>query len=204
MDSKVYFITGIGTDVGKTVVSAIVSEALQATYWKPIQSGSVEGTDRKTVEALCSDAVKTLPEEYIYEAPVSPHLAAEMENSEIDVSRLLLPDVKGNLVVEGAGGLLVPITRGFLFADWIKTLKIPVIVVSRHYLGSINHTLLTVAQLKQLEVPVAGIVFVGAENTDTESIIEQHTQVPVLGRIPVVDELTPDFIATEAKKLNLS
>jgi len=204
MDKHVFFITGIGTDVGKTIVSAIVSESLQATYWKPIQSGASEGTDRQIVERLCTDAVRTLPENYLLKEPVSPHLAAEMEGVEIDITTLTIPQVDGNIVIEGAGGLMVPITKDYLFADWIATYKIPTIIVSRHYLGSINHTLLTVAQLLNLNVPIAGIVFVGEENKDTEKVILQHGGVKVLGRIPIAKQLDKAFVTEQAKKLHLN
>lgn len=204
MNKRIFFIAGIGTDVGKTIVSAIVAEALQAIYWKPIQSGASEGTDRDTVERLCSDAVKTLPENYLFHAPVSPHLAAEMEGVEIDVSTLKIPQVEGNLVVEGAGGLMVPITKNYLFADWLAQYKLPTIIVSRHYLGSINHTLLTIAQLRQLDVPIAGVIFVGEENVDTEKMILQHGKVICLGRIPIAASLDKDFVSKQAKNLHLN
>jgi dethiobiotin synthetase len=204
LQGKQYFVTGIGTDVGKTIASAVLAEALQATYWKPVQSGATEGTDRETVRQLCSAQVKTLPEEYVFAAPVSPHLAAELEGVEIELDRLAPPKVEGNLIIEGAGGLMVPITKDFLYADWIEHHKLPTIVVSRHYLGSINHTLLTLDHLKRLAVPVAGVLFVGAENKDTESIIVRFTQVPVLGRIDIADRLTPAFIAEQAQRLTLN
>ena len=202
MDNKKYFITGIGTDVGKTIVSAVVCEALKATYWKPVQSGSEDGTDRATVESLCSPAVKTIPESYVFKAPVSPHLAAELENDTIDISKLQVPQVTGNLVVEGAGGLMVPITHEYLYADWISEKQLPTIVVSRHYLGSINHTLLTIRQLQQLGVPIAGIIYVGEENKDTEQVIQHFTGgIHVLGRIDWAKQLTKDFIVEQSKKL---
>jgi dethiobiotin synthetase len=202
MDNKTYFITGIGTDVGKTIVSAVVCEALKATYWKPVQSGSADGTDRATVEYLCSPAVKTIPESYVFKAPVSPHLAAELENDTIDISKLQVPKVTGNLVVEGAGGLMVPITHEYLYADWIGEKQLPTIVVSRHYLGSINHTLLTIKQLQQLGVPIAGIIYVGEENKDTEKVIQHFSGgIHVIGRIDWANELTKDFILEQSKKL---
>ena len=203
MDKQVFFVTGIGTDVGKTIVSAIVSEYLRATYWKPIQSGAADGTDRETVARLCSDAVRTLPENYLLKEPVSPHLAAAMEDVEIDITTLSIPQVDGNLVIEGAGGLMVPITNDYLFADWIAAHKIPTIIVSRHYLGSINHTLLTIAQLRNLNVPIAGIIFVGEENSDTEKMILQHGGVKALGRIPIAKQLDKAFVTEQAKKLHL-
>jgi len=201
---KHYFVTGIGTDVGKTIASAVLAEALQATYWKPVQSGATEGTDRKTVQQLCSTQVNTLPEEYVFDAPVSPHLAAELEGVEIELDRLTPPKIAGNLIIEGAGGLMVPITKDFLYADWIEQHKLPTIVVSRHYLGSINHTLLTIEQLKRLDVPIAGILFVGHENVDTERIITKFSQVSVIGRIDLADELNSEFICQQSKRINLN
>jgi dethiobiotin synthetase len=133
---------------------------------------------------------------------VSPHLAAELEDVTIDVSSLQVPKVQGNLVVEGAGGLMVPITHDYLYADWISEKQLPTIVVSRHYLGSINHTLLTIKQLQQLGVPIAGIIYVGEENKDTEQVIQHFSGgIHVIGRINWASELTKDFILEQSKKL---
>jgi dethiobiotin synthetase len=200
--TQAYFVTGIGTDVGKTVVAAILSESLRSYYWKPIQSGSDDGTDSNTIQSLCSDFVKIIPELYCFKAPVSPHLAAEMENSEIDVEQLVLPNVSGNLIVEGAGGLLVPITKKVLLIELIEKLNIPVILVSKHYLGSINHTLLSINALRQRSIPIKGVIFVGDENPDTEQQIQSFGNVQMLGRIPIVDELTPEFIREQALTLS--
>ena len=143
-----YVITGIGTDVGKTVVSAIISEALEAHYWKPIQAGDLDNSDSLKI-AEYTEKVKVLAEGYRLSQPMSPHAAAEIDGVEIQRSDLKLPEVSGNLIVEGAGGLMVPVNNdGLTFADLIEDWNLPTIVVSRHYLGSINHSLLTAEVLK--------------------------------------------------------
>jgi len=195
---KTYFITGIGTDVGKTVVSAIVSQALNATYWKPIQSGTIDTYDRYFIEEFCTDKVTTIPEWLALKAPLSPHAAAKLENIEIDVTKLHLPKIDNHLVVEGAGGIMVPITDDFSFLDLMNRWKIPVIVVSKHYLGSINHTLLTLEVLKVNKIPLQGVIFVGEENKETEQVISAHCEGKILGRIPWISTITKEWIQEQA------
>ena len=178
------FITGIGTGVGKTVVSAIVTEALQADYWKPVQAGDLENSDTLKVKALISNAQTVLHSEtYRLKHPLSPHAAAARDGFFIDPANFLLPSTDNHLVVEGAGGLMVPLNENFLMIDLISQLNIPVVLVSRHYLGSINHTLLSAFALKDYNIPVAGIVFTGNENTDSESVILKRTGFKMLGRV---------------------
>ncbi|MBU3820797.1 dethiobiotin synthase [Flavobacteriaceae bacterium XHP0103] len=179
---KTYFITGISTDVGKTIAAAIITEALQADYWKPIQAGDLDNSDSHKVEKLVSNKKsKFHPNSYALKTPMSPHAAAEIDGISIKASKIIPPKTKNNLVIEGAGGLLVPINDLQTILDLIKpTYK--VIVVSRHYLGSINHTLLTVNALKDKGFDVS-IIFSGKEHPTTEDIIKKMTQVPVIGRI---------------------
>ena len=182
--SSKYIITGIGTDVGKTVVSAIVAQALKAAYWKPVQAGDLDNTDSMKVDRYTNDAVKVLPEKFKLNYPMSPHAAAKLDGVSVRLEDFVLPEVEGNLIVEGAGGLLVPLnSEGLLFADLCQHLNLPIILVSRHYLGSINHTLMTIEILKSRKLNVAGIIFSGDENKATESIILEKTNVPMIGRI---------------------
>lgn len=197
-----YFITGIGTDVGKTVVSAIVSEALQASYWKPIQAGDLDNSDSIKINSL-TENVTVLEEGVKLSHPMSPHAAAEIDKVDITIGDFHLPSVAGNLIVEGAGGMMVPInSKGLLLVDLMKAFRLPVILVSRHYLGSINHTLLSVEVLKNRNIPIEGIVFVGDENKATEDIILSTTKLKALARIPEVDVVDKTFIKEQAELLN--
>lgn len=194
-----YAVTGIGTDVGKTVVSAILAEALRANYWKPVQAGDLDNSDSIKLEKLTSN-VRILPEGFKLTEPMSPHAAAAIDGVDIQLNDLALPNVSGPLIAEGAGGLMVPInSRGLTFADVFQSWDIPVIVVSRHYLGSINHTLLTIEVLKQRNIKIAGIVFVGDENKATESIILESTKLKMITRVPMANNLNKEFIAKQAK-----
>jgi len=169
---KKFIVTGIGTDIGKTVVSSILSEALKATYWKPVQAGDLDNSDSIKIKKWCSESVQVLPEAFRLTQPLSPHSAAEIDKIEITQNELSLPVVNGNFILEGAGGIMVPINKaGLLFVDLFPLWNLPVILVSRHYLGSINHTLLTAEILQNRGVKIEGIVFVGDENSATESII---------------------------------
>lgn len=182
MKQRTYFITGISTEVGKTIASAIVTEALQADYWKPIQAGDLEHSDTHKVAQLVSNKRSVFhPNSYALQTPMSPHAAAEIDGISIDLQCIIPPKTDNNLVVEGAGGLLVPLSDTHTILDLIKP-SYTVIVVSRHYLGSINHTLLTINLLKQQGFDVA-IIFSGNEHPTTEAIIQKMTNVPVIGRI---------------------
>ena len=177
-----YFITGISTEVGKTVASAIITESLEADYWKPIQAGELEDCDTKKVKGLVSNATSQFHENaYALKTPMSPHAAAEIDGITIQLKNIKAPKTKNNLVIEGAGGLLVPLNDSQTILDIIKP-NYKVIVVSRHYLGSINHTLLTVNLLKAKGFDVS-IVFSGNEHKTTEAIIKTMTSVPIVGRI---------------------
>jgi dethiobiotin synthetase len=184
------FITGIGTDVGKTVVSAIVTQALEADYWKPIQAGDLDHSDTHKVKAFVSNDKTTFFENsYALNTPASPHYAATIDGVTIDIQKITEPKTKNHLVIEGAGGLFVPLNNQETIADLIRP-DYKVIVVSRHYLGSINHTLLTLEALKNLNIQVAGIIFNGQKNEATESIILSKTNVKYIGRLetePYID-----------------
>ncbi|WP_299118574.1 dethiobiotin synthase [uncultured Tenacibaculum sp.] len=179
---KKYFITGISTEVGKTVASAIVTEALEADYWKPVQAGELDNSDAHKVEQLISNSTTTIhTNAYALKTPMSPHAAAEIDNINIELSNITEPKTSNNLVIEGAGGLLVPLNNTDTILDIIKP-DYKVIVVSRHYLGSINHTLLTINLLKEKGFDVS-LIFSGDEHPTTESIIKKMTGVSVIGRI---------------------
>ncbi|CAL2076012.1 ATP-dependent dethiobiotin synthetase BioD [Tenacibaculum dicentrarchi] len=180
---KKYFITGISTEVGKTVASAIFTEALEADYWKPIQAGELEDSDSHKIKKFISNK-KTIihNNSYALKTPMSPHAAAEIDNITIDLAKIIEPKTDNkNLVIEGAGGVFVPLNNTDTILDIIKP-TYNVIVVSRHYLGSINHTLLTVNLLKEKGFDVS-IIFSGDEHKTTEQIIKKMTNVPVIGRI---------------------
>lgn len=205
MGKHVFFITGISTDVGKTIAAAIVTEALEADYWKPIQAGDLVHTDTDKVTELVSNTrTKFHPSAFELKTPMSPHAAAELDGVEIASAKVILPETDNHLVIEGAGGLLVPINDTETILDLIKP-DYKVIVVSRHYLGSINHTLLTIDKLKQVGKQIHGILFSGSENRSTESIIIKLSGAPVLGRIdeePYFDKMVVREYA-EVLRLNV-
>ena len=177
------FITGIGTDVGKTIASSIIVEALEADYWKPIQAGDLDNSDTNKVEKYVSNTTTTFHKNaYALQTPASPHLAAEIAGIKIELNKIIEPTTSNHLVVEGAGGIYVPLNNSDCVIDLIQP-DYNVIVVSRHYLGSINHTLMTIEILKSRKLNVAGIIFSGDENKATESIILEKTNVPMIGRI---------------------
>ena len=196
---KRFFISGIGTGVGKTIISALLCEALQADYWKPIQAGDLENSDTLTVQGLVSNS-KTHFHKEAYKLPfaLSPHASAENAGMEIDISQILVPKTNNTLVIEGAGGLMVPINYETLYIDLLPLWNVEVVLVSRHYLGSINHTLLSAELLKQRNISVKGIVFNGDENRQSESVILKLTGLEMLGRIPETSSIDKHFIQTQA------
>lgn len=193
-----YIVTGIGTEVGKTVVSALLCETLGADYWKPIQSGLDEGSDSRTIAELAGPEVTVHPEAYCLRAPLSPHAAAALEDTEIQPASLRIPLGTRPLIIEGAGGIHVPLNLQTNFVDLLQVWDIPVIIVSRHYLGSINHTVLTCEVLQQRGIPIAGIVFNGPSTPSSEEAISQYTGLPILGHVPEVDQLDRSFIRSHA------
>ena len=186
-----YFITGISTEVGKTVASAIVTEALQADYWKPVQAGELDNSDTHKIKHLVSNDISQYHDNsYALHTPMSPHAAAAIDGVEIQLSAIKRPKTTNSLVIEGAGGLLVPLNDTDTIIDLIQPTD-KIIIVSMHYLGSINHTLLTVEALKSRNLAIAGIIFSGDEHPTTEAIIAKMAQVPIIGRIeeePYFDE----------------
>ncbi|SLN73516.1 ATP-dependent dethiobiotin synthetase BioD 1 [Falsiruegeria litorea R37] len=185
-------VTGTDTEIGKTVFSAGLTRALKATYWKPVQSGIEAETDSQIVARLSSQT--TLPEGYLLQLPASPHLSAEAEGVEIDPNVLPLPTVDGPLVVEGAGGLLVPLNRQVLYADLIADWGAPVILCARTKLGTINHTLLSLAALRERNCTILGVAFIGDAEPLVEQTIIDFGKCAPLGRFPVMDSVTPDAL----------
>ena len=177
------FVTGIGTDVGKTIAASIVVEALNADYWKPIQAGDLDNSDTSKVQKLVSNTKSQYYDNaYKLNTPASPHYAAQIDGIKIDLDKIIEPITTNHLVIEGAGGILVPINDVDYILDLIQS-DYKVVVVSRHYLGSINHTLLTLEVLKSRNISIAGIIFSGEENRASEEIILQKTTGKFIGRI---------------------
>ena len=177
------FITGIGTDVGKTIASAIITQSLEADYWKPVQAGDLDNSDSHKIQRYISNNKTVIHENsYKLNTPASPHLAAEIDGITIDLKKIIEPSTDNHLIIEGAGGILVPLNDNDCIIDLIQS-DYKVILVSRHYLGSINHTLLTFEALKSRNIAVAGIVFSGDENKATEEIILSKTKAKFIGRI---------------------
>ena len=188
-------VTGTDTGIGKTVIAAALTRALNAHYWKPVQAGLDEGSDAGAVTRLGLDPARVLPEAYRLITPCSPHLAAELDGVTIDPARLTPPAVPGRLVVEGAGGVLVPVTREWLYADQFAQWGAPVVLVARTALGTINHSLLSIEALRARGVPIAGIAFVGDANEDSEATIAAIGGVRRLGRLPILTPLNPATLA---------
>ena len=191
------FVTGIGTDVGKTVVSAILVEALGADYWKPVQAGGLEESDTDRVRRLVTNELSSFhPETVRLRTPASPHAAAKLAGRRVSLDEFQLPPaVPGRpLVIEGAGGVLVPLNDRDYMIDLIQKLGCEAVVVSRNYLGSINHSLLTIEALQRREIEILGLVFNGEENPDTESLILRRTGVALLGSVRWETALTPELI----------
>ena len=194
------FITGIGTDVGKTIASAIVTQALEADYWKPIQAGDLDNSDSHKIQKYISNNTTEIhANSYKLNTPASPHLAAAKDGITIDIKNIIEPKTTNHIVIEGAGGLLVPLNDTDCIIDLIQK-DYKVILVSRHYLGSINHTLLSFEALKSRKIPLAGIIFSGNENKATEEIILAKTKAKFIGIIeeePYFDANVIQFYADE-------
>ena len=199
--NNTYFITGIGTEVGKTMISAIVTEALQADYFKPVQAGDLEYSDTDKVRALISNPkTKFYDNAFALKTPMSPHAAAAIDKVDIKLNSITRPKTENHLVIEGAGGLLVPLNAKDCIIDLIeKTDRI--LLVSRHYLGSINHTLLSVEALQNRGFSKIGLIFSGDEHPTTESIILEKTQLPLIGRIQEEQEFSKEVVLKHAKPL---
>lgn len=199
---KKYFITGIGTEVGKTIASAIITQALKADYWKPIQAGELDTSDTMKVQSLVSnEKSKFHTERYRLNEPMSPHASAKKDNITIDINQIDTPKTNNHLIIEGAGGLLVPLNNKDTILNLIKKTKCEVILISKHYLGSINHSLMSIEILKNNNIPIKGILFNGEENKETEDIIVEMTGINVLGRIEIIKKLNKKKIDDIAKKI---
>ena len=190
------FVTGTDTHVGKTLLSALLVAALDGIYWKPIQTGAREGTDRQTVIKLAEiPEAQTIPESYCFDPPVSPHLAAEASGVRIDLARIQVPaNLARPIIAEGAGGILVPINDSELMLDLARRLGFPVLIAARAALGTINHTLLTLRALLCAKMPVKGVVMIGHRNKDNERSIEHFAAVPVVGSIPWLDTMNREAL----------
>lgn len=180
---KSYFISGIGTDVGKTIAAAIITEALEADYWKPIQAGDLDNSDTHKVQRLISNSKTQFHKNaYALNTPMSPHAAANIDDVKIQAKKIKRPQTQNDLVIEGAGGLLVPINNKETILDLVKP-EDRIVIISRHYLGSINHTLLTLELLKSRGLTCFGIIFNGEETSSSEEVILKMSGAKYLGRI---------------------
>lgn len=194
--SRGIIITGTDTDMGKTVFAAALADAIEGAYWKPVQAGLDQGGDSASVAALSGlPADRILPEAYRLQTPCSPHRAAEIDGVSIDPARLALPEYDRLLVIEGAGGVLVPLTRDLVYADMFARWRLPVVLVARTALGTINHSLLSIEALRTRGIPILGIAFVGDANEDSEATIAAMGGVRRLGRLPMLPLLTRETLA---------
>ncbi len=198
-------VVGTDTDVGKTVLAAGLTAALGASYWKPVQAGLDDGTDSERVQQLAElPDERILSEVYRLTSPLSPHRAAEIDGIDIDTERLSPPRTDSPMVIEAAGGLLVPLTRKDLFADVIAGWHLPVVLVGRTALGAINHALLSIEALRSRSIDIVGIAFVGEKIADTQATIVEMGNVRALGRLPVLNPLTPEALRQAfARSFNL-
>ncbi len=202
--SKRIIICGTDTDVGKTIVSSFFVQGLKSIYWKPIQSGTEEGTDTQTVCKLLNlDPNRYLSERYKFKAPVSPHWAAERESSFIEPNNLHLPDLDKLIIIETAGGLMVPLNRNWLQIDQLKVWGAPIILVARTGLGTLNHTLLSLEALRNRNIHVLGIVLNGPPHNDNPKTLEQFGDTKILASLPIFDEVNAKVLSQEWNKQQL-
>jgi dethiobiotin synthetase len=191
-------ICGTDTDVGKTIVSALFVQGLKASYWKPVQSGTEGGGDRqRVIDLLGLPKERWQQEAYAFQAPVSPHWAAEREGRCIDPEQLKLPDIDGPLVVETAGGLMVPLTRHWLQIQQLERWKLPVVLVARSELGTLNHTLLSLEALRGRNIAIIGLVINGPPHTDNSRTLNELGAVPLLCELPPLVELNAAALARQ-------
>ncbi len=198
-----FVVVGIGTDVGKTIVSAILVEKFKTSYWKPVQAGELDNSDSHKVARLAPSVQTIYPEIYRLHTPASPHYAAEIDGVNIQLSDFSIPTTD-DLIIEAAGGLMVPLNQaGDLYLDVLKQWKLPVVLVSKHYLGSIKHTLLSLSALAAADVSVMAVVFVGDENSATESIISRRfPEIPYV-RVPLTETLDTYFVQAIVAQIKL-
>ena len=203
MSPRPVFITGIGTGIGKTITSAIIVEKLQADYWKPIQSGDLDNSDTLAVQVLISNTTTVFhPEAYRLTQPYSPHKSAKLDGIVIDPAKIITPHTDNQLIIEGAGGLMVPLSDTFFIVDLIKQLDAEVILVSKNYLGSINHTLMSIELLKSKGIALKGIIFNGDIDPDSEEVISKYCGSKILGHIPHVDSIDKEVIKSLTANIN--
>ncbi|CAM4192571.1 dethiobiotin synthase [Flavobacterium weaverense] len=197
------FVTGIDTGIGKTICSAILVEHLKADYWKPIQSGDLDKTDSMLVQGFVNDQIKIHPERHRFELAASPHKSAAQENISIELEDFELPETENHLIVEGAGGLWVPLSDEVFMLDLIKKLKLPVVLVANDYLGCINHTLLSIETLRKNNIPLAYFIFNGTFDEDTYRVIkkflDEDTTILNIPKLEIIDTNTIREIANNLK-----
>jgi len=199
MMEKPLFVTGIGTGIGKTVVAAILTESLKADYWKPIQSGDLDNSDTMKVKSLvCNEETVFHPERYRLTQPFSPHKSADLDGIEINISDFKLPETSNTLIIEGAGGLMVPLNNTHLMIDLIEKLNADVILVVRHYLGSINHTLLSLEALYSRNITIRAIIFNGDSDAYSEDVIKAHSKGELTIAIPQLLSLNKQTVASQS------
>lgn len=201
---KPLFITGIGTDIGKTVVSAILVEKLRADYWKPIQSGDLENSDTQKVKKLITNTHSVFhTESYRLTQPFSPHKSADLDGINIDLRSIVIPETSKTLIIEGAGGLMVPLNDKEYIIDLIQQLNAEVVLVVKNYLGSINHTLLSLESLKHRNIAIKGIVYNGEMDSYSEAAIQRFSNVKILGYIPFIEKLDSKTITELGAQLDI-
>lgn len=195
------FITGVGTEIGKTFISAIVCEALHADYWKPVQAGELDDLDSLWVrDFISNDKSEFHTERYLLSEPMSPHAAARIDGIILELDDFEVPETDNTLIIEGAGGLMVPLNdKGDMIADLIPKVADSCILVSMNYLGSINHTLLSVELMRQRGINIKGIIFNGEPNEESENIILSTTGLKCIGKVPMADSDIKEFVAEQAK-----
>jgi len=200
-----FFVTGSDTGIGKTFVCALLARGLGThSYWKPIQSGSLNGLDSKAVQEMAGlEHTSIVPEGYVFRQPVSPHLAAEIEGVRINIDHLDLSGKPGLLIIEGAGGVMTPLNENSLILDLIKKLKVPALIVSHNRLGAINHALLTIEVLEKAGIHVLGIILNGAINNDHLKAIEHYGKIPVLAQLEYLEIATPEKLEDKFSELFL-
>lgn len=205
MNRKILVVAGIGTGIGKTLIAAMLTEALKADYWKPIQSGSLDHTDTDEVRSLITNSRSKFHQEaYRLTEPLSPHAAAKHDGVEIELTNLNIPETDDTLVIELAGGIMVPLNQFELNIDLLIKWQAPVILVSQNYLGSINHSLLSIELLRNRGIQLAGIIFNGAPNLSSENYILQYAAADCIGKIHTQQHINKDSISKLAQQLKPS
>ncbi len=199
-----FIICGTDTDIGKTLISSFFVRGLNSYYWKPIQSGIETKTDSQTVETLAQvSREKIIKEAYVFTKPLSPHWAAEIDQKTINSNNLRLPEVKGSLIIETAGGLMVPITRNFLQIDQIKQWNLPVILVCKSSLGTLNHTLLSIEALERRNIEILGLVVNGEKHLDNPKTLVEFSGIPLITEFPYIKKFGPNTLDILWKELDI-